>query len=48
MIIEGRVDGDLNQIMAVMMVRSGQIDWGYILKVKLTGFADDLNVQCEK
>lgn len=46
--IEVRVDSDLNQVMAIVTVRCGQTDCGYILKVELTGFANKLSVQCEK
>lgn len=43
--IEVRVNSDLNRVMAIVVVRCGQTDCGYILKVELTGFAN--KIKCE-
>lgn len=40
-ITEVTADGGLNQIMTIKMVQCGPIDSGYILKVALTGCAND-------
>lgn len=43
-----RADGSLKQIMAIKIVNCGKTEYGFILKVGSIGFADELDVQCEK